>query len=1174
MKRAKYSKLLAVLLTAAMMLTMLPTVAFAEDIESSPVDSCTVTDGCTLKAGHEGDCVTEATAEETLNGMIASLPAPKDIDPEDEEQLKVVYNQIGEIKTFAEENGIDVEENETINAVIAALYPAQTLDDPGVTTAEEFEAALEAGGTVALGGNITIDSKVDITITKDVVLDLKGYTVTKTYGQNNHYFMTIRDGGSLTLTDSIGEGTLIASHPSWGYGIQLRSNSTFVMNGGKIQTTQESIDVYDSSSNVAIEINAGEIIATADSPLNLRGSSNVVAEINGGTLTSGPNGRVAVYVSSYQVNAIQFDIKGGSIIKEGTSGSAIQAYSGSTITISGDALIKSAGYSAAIQVQGGVSDAAATTLNVDGGSITSDGSHGISVEDSAKVNISAGTISGNGRVASAVYAQENSTVEIIGGTLTGTKAAISESSSSQSTITVTSGTFSSDISTYTNGLPVVSDGNGNYIIRHLSEVYLNGQSGDDTKGGADVANAVKTLDTALRLVADDGVIYICGQVTIDTDTELNNAVFKRAESYNGSNSSLFYVTSQATLTLSDVVIDGDNIELGKDAYDGYSYAYLIKVYNGSTLKIKDGADLKNNGARAIEVYQSSLDMSGGKIRNNHALNDGAAIYIEDSTVRLSGGEISGNSSETNGGGILILHADVTLSGTEIKNNSVGMCGGGVFIWGYDNNKTSSFTMTDGAITGNTYGEYYSGGGIYAYGAGTTVEITGGEISGNSCANRGDAVSLYGSGSNSYPTLKLSGSPTIFGDIFLWDGEDEGPVIQIVDEFAPAVPVPVAATYRTEGTAAVSYMNGLIPDASQFASTEESMGLIQSGQDLIWIEKYSVAFKDETDKNVYARIYVMPHSKIDESLIPTVGERTGFYVAGWRPYGAQTLWNFDTDSVEKSSQRLLIVWGVKQPDTVSLTADHTTVHAGESIILTASAVHEADTAAYVYSWYKDGVLLNGKNESTLTVTESGSYTVKVEAVLDAITSAALESAPVVCTIRDHTFSTEWKSDVDGHWHECTVCGTKADTASHTYGDWEIVKSATETETGEQQHTCTACGYVERAEIPVLEHTHSYGTEWKSDNSNHWQECACGEKSDMAAHTYGDWTVTKAATAATAGSRERSCTVCGYKVAETIASSNSTPQTGDTSNLTLWIALLLLASGGLAGTIVYSRKRKTY
>ena len=121
MTRAKYSKLLAVLLTAAMMLTMLPTVAFAEDIESSPVDSCTVTDGCTLKAGHEGDCVTEATAEETLNGMIASLPAPKDMDPEDEEQLKVVYNQSGEIKTFAEENGIDVEENETINAVIAAL---------------------------------------------------------------------------------------------------------------------------------------------------------------------------------------------------------------------------------------------------------------------------------------------------------------------------------------------------------------------------------------------------------------------------------------------------------------------------------------------------------------------------------------------------------------------------------------------------------------------------------------------------------------------------------------------------------------------------------------------------------------------------------------------------------------------------------------------------------------------------------------------------------------------------------------------------------------------------------------------------------------------------------------------------------------------------------------------
>lgn len=126
------------------------------------------------------------------------------------------------------------------------------------------------------------------------------------------------------------------------------------------------------------------------------------------------------------------------------------------------------------------------------------------------------------------------------------------------------------------------------------------------------------------------------------------------------------------------------------------------------------------------------------------------------------------------------------------------------------------------------------------------------------------------------------------------------------------------------------------------------------------------------------------------------------------------------------------------------------------------------------------------------------------------------------------------------------------AAHTYSDWAVTKQPTETEKGEQKRTCTVCGYNETAEIPALDHT----------------------------HTYGDWTVTKAATATTAGSRERSCTVCGYKVAETIAATGtnntgntSIPQTGDNSAPMLWAALLLLACGGLTGTLVYSRKRKT-
>lgn len=48
---------------------------------------------------------------------------------------------------------------------------------------------------------------------------------------------------------------------------------------------------------------------------------------------------------------------------------------------------------------------------------------------------------------------------------------------------------------------------------------------------------------------------------------------------------------------------------------------------------------------------------------------------------------------------------------------------------------------------------------------------------------------------------------------------------------------------------------------------------------------------------------------------------------------------------------------------------------------------------------------------------------------------------------HTYSeTEWKSDVDNHWHECSVCHTQIDKAEHTW------KDATYT----APKTCTVCG----------------------------------------------------------------------------------------------------------------------
>ena len=62
-----------------------------------------------------------------------------------------------------------------------------------------------------------------------------------------------------------------------------------------------------------------------------------------------------------------------------------------------------------------------------------------------------------------------------------------------------------------------------------------------------------------------------------------------------------------------------------------------------------------------------------------------------------------------------------------------------------------------------------------------------------------------------------------------------------------------------------------------------------------------------------------------------------------------------------------------------------------------------------------------------------------------------------------------------------------------------------------------------------HTHSYGTDWKYDDTNHWHECDCGDKADTAAHSF-QWVIDKAATKEATGIKHEECTVCGAKRSE--------------------------------------------
>ena len=277
--------------------------------------------------------------------------------------------------------------------------------------------------------------------------------------------------------------------------------------------------------------------------------------------------------------------------------------------------------------------------------------------------------------------------------------------------------------------------------------------------------------------------------------------------------------------------------------------------------------------------------------------------------------------------------------------------------------------------------------------------------------------------------------------------------------------------------------------------------------------------------------------------------------------------------------------------VTVTCGTATVAAGtpitramEGVEVTVTAQAPAGTHFVKWVVKAGGITLANETSATTTFTMPGND-VKIE--------ATYKDAPPSHT---HSYGTDWKYDGTNHWHECE-CGDKVDVAAHSVSEWIIDTAATETADGAKHKECTVCKKVlETATIPAT-HTHSYGTDWKYDDTNHWHECECGDKADTAAHSF-QWVIDKAATKEATGIKHEECTVCGAKRSENTVidklpdsgntgntgsgdnntdkpgkdDSTKSPQTGDSSNLIGWLAALFVSGGVLTVLGVSSKKRK--
>ena len=65
-------------------------------------------------------------------------------------------------------------------------------------------------------------------------------------------------------------------------------------------------------------------------------------------------------------------------------------------------------------------------------------------------------------------------------------------------------------------------------------------------------------------------------------------------------------------------------------------------------------------------------------------------------------------------------------------------------------------------------------------------------------------------------------------------------------------------------------------------------------------------------------------------------------------------------------------------------------------------------------------------------------------------------------------------------------------------------------------------------PEEPHAHVYSTDWKSDATGHWKECACKNRAEESVHFEDAGTVTKEATETKTGIRTYKCSVCGYVI----------------------------------------------
>lgn len=654
--------------------------------------------------------------------------------------------------------------------------------------------------------------------------------------------------------------------------------------------------------------------------------------------------------------------------------------------------------------------------------------------------------------------------------------------------------------------------------------------------------------------------------------------------------------------------------------------HVLQTDGGTAVTIGENGRILNNHAYYGAVYINgtnehldiygkingniSTDRGGGVVLSNNGGNHNAAMY--------EGAEICNNKAEQTGGGAMISKGVFTMNGGTISGNISGTnsakgeanrIGGGVFV-----RRGGQFIMNGGAIENNATTAFGGGVCFDASDYGGTVpkiELNAGTIRNNLMqVTVGDEYQITGGISND---LAVTGKDYGKCDRYLYISREAAvgdKAVYFQTDSKTVTPADSSLDIRLGNTSAANVtaltdasnsMGWNAPLATLWVQRDGAAKLTVGGLTLNDLPVYVLSLPvDETGKVLdasQAQVYAARKTNtgdIDVTLPDVSGN--GCAVAVVQPSQDHgTLVINGPETIERNKT------GAHYPVTYTVTYDMS--ESMESII-----EQSGGKAEYVLAIDQDDRLVGNPgrfNGESISVTYSLPHSefrvgdVLLASAMLRITVGQRDYIIPSNVAKTQKIETTYSLTTQVNGEHGTISASKAGLAA---GSHETIVFTPDS--GYKIDTVTVNGVKAEVLSNMLEvimdadktvivtyksipHIHNYGTAWKSDADNHWHECPCGDRKDIAAHSF-KWVIDKEPTATRKGSKHEECTVCGYKKAavaipakgSTVKPSDQTDKsgntasanTGDSSDPVLWSALLFISGGAVIGTTVVRRKKK--